>query len=59
MRPVELEIILPIGTKTTQIIHVERRSEPKDILETARQLKETCHWKKVRVGLGQDWSNWL
>lgn len=59
MIPVELEIVLPIGKKSRQVIYIERKADPSTILQTARQLKETCHWKKVRVGLGQDWNNWL
>lgn len=59
MRTAELEIILPSGTRTTQVVEFADRASSEDILRTAQQLCRTCGWRKVRVGLGPNWSNWI
>ena len=58
MKPVELEIIKSDGKKASIIVEFKRQTDAKTVLTVARQLKAKCNWKKVRVGLGQDWSNW-
>lgn len=59
MKPAELEIILLSGSRTTQVVEFDNRATTKAILRTAQQLCRTCGWRKVRVGLGPNWSNWI
>ena len=57
-RPVELEICKGACT-FRQVIEVDARATLLQLLDIARELLRSCGWKKVRVGVGSVWSNWI
>lgn len=59
MRPVELEIMSLGGTLSTQHVEVPLKATLKEIADAIRELCHRCHWRKVRIGVGQNWSNWI
>lgn len=55
----EFLIVMPSGTRSTQIVEFKPGTKRTDIVRTAQQMLRTSGWKKVKVGIGEYWSNWI
>lgn len=55
----EFLIVMPSGTRSTQIVEFKPGTKRMAIVRTAQQMLRTSGWKKVKVGIGDYWSNWI
>lgn len=55
----EFLIVMPSGSTSTQIVEFRNGTKRMDIVRTAQQMLRTSGWKKVKVGIGEYWSNWI
>ena len=59
MRQAELDIVTTDGKRYNDTMEIDSNADLTDIVIVARQLLGICHWQKVRVGVGNQLSNWI
>lgn len=59
MRQAEFDIITADGTYCNEKIKVDSSADLTDIVTAASQLLGICQWRKVRVGVGTQLSDWI
>jgi hypothetical protein len=59
MRQAEFDIITADGIRYNDTMDIDSKADLTDILTVARQLMGICHWRKVRVGVGSQLSDWI
>lgn len=59
MRQAELDIVTADGTRYNDTMEVDSSADLTDIVTAASQLLGICQWRKVRVGVGSQLSDWI